>query len=50
MKAPKKAAPAPGPAERPSHRTPRVAAARRVSAERPQRMWSLLLPPRFDSK
>ena len=31
----------------PRRRVPRVAVARRIDSERPTRVWSLLLPPRF---
>jgi hypothetical protein len=40
-------APVPVPERRP---TPRVAAVRRIAPDRPLRVWSLLLPPNFDSK
>lgn len=41
--------PAPAEQDRPV-RTPHVAAARRLTPERPKRAWTLLLPPRRDSK
>jgi hypothetical protein len=31
----------------PRRRVPRVAVARQIDSERPTRVWSLLLPPRF---
>ncbi len=36
--------------EAPVRRTPRVAAVRRITPDRPLRVWSLLLPPNLDRK
>lgn len=41
--------PVAAPADRPP-RTPRVAAVRHIRPDRPQRVWSLLLPPSFEHK
>jgi len=46
---PDKPKPLPAPASGP-RRTPRVAAVRRLEPDRPLRVWSLLLPPNFESK
>ena len=40
----------PAAAAEPRRPTPRVAAARHISVDRPLRVWSLLLPPTFGPK